>query len=1254
MRVAIPFAAFFLSGASSLIFQTLWTRLLHHVFGSTSVAMSSVLTAFMAGLGLGAFLAGRYAERLRRPLLFYAVAEVGVAIFGILIPMLVDTEGWLAGVNAYLRNELGAESTGFLVARFLCIFPILVVPTTLMGATLPLLTRHFIHKEASLDAASVGAGALYAINTAGAVLGTFLGGFVLMPLGGLSAANGVAVSMNAVLGVVVAAFALRTRHVSASVAPSEDQTEASPPTAKPAAARISFPPAPVGPPLEPFAQSSSARRLALLAFAVSGATALCYEVVWSRALAMVLGSSIYSFTLILMTFLTGIAAGSAYLSSCLASRPNLYTNAFAATVLAALAHAPLGVHHGSTAWGLVMVLCALLIFGIARLLRDRGIPRRATTIMLAVPIVSSIAEAFAISGDFSQISLSVNLTIAAFLLLPLFLGKRPFTLLAVIQAFIGAATFVSYVWQDEIPGAFARLVAGMDDLPNRVGSVQFFMFLTASLCTLPATLGMGAMFPLTLRLWTRGGGRIASHVGTVYTVNTLGSIVGAWLPGFVLLPTIGMERTLHLGIALNLTLGAALLALALWRTVVAAAARRFVAAGAVLALLVAPAMPLALWAATRGETSALRWRESDMTLGAFRVSRMRTLLQVGAAARPEVVYYKDGVSTTVSVERVAGRYSLKNNGKAEASDVPGGDMITQIGVAAVPLLLHPRGPEGLDVAVIGFGSGVTAGAALRFPVRSVDAIELEPAVLEASRYFAHVNGMRYSETPPYASAPRLRILQDDGRNYLASSNTSYDLIVSEPSNPWITGVSDLFTAEHFRISKRRLKKGGLYAQWMQLYEVSPENIKIIYRTFASQFAHVRVLASAMGVDDTILIGSDEPIVLDPNKVEQRLSLPDVAAMLRQCDVHNAYDVFARLLLKDKDEVLAFTQIEERREGGRWVRSVASHNCGPVNDDLRRTPVPINTDDNARVEFAAPRDLIGYERFAGYTDTLYDETWPYGRYDAVPAAAGARPDAKSHAEMSLSLLGHGRVREATLLLEQAPIEGETGELEIALRVLEALTAEAPDDPEFKVSAAYASRPLTEPDIEALQRLFDLAYAATGEGGDPEAAIAQLDDARKKNPVLDVPAVRFLKGYLVWLARGAELEGAGEAATLLSDLALQNEPYARDHPEVYYFAARAYESGNNLSAAVRWMRRYAELTAEAEAAREAAAGAQGAQPGDADEDPGAAEPNAPGARDPRNPSPRSDENEGPDGAAIPPEASPNKPEKGAPMRPDEEKR
>src|SRR5690606_40836586 len=123
------------------------------------------------------------------------------------------------------------------------------------------------------------------------------------------------------------------------------------------------------------------------------------------------------------------------------------------------------------------------------------------------------------------------------------------------------------------------------------------------------------------------------------------------------------------------------------------------------------------------------------------------------------------------------------------------------------------------------------------------------------------DALRYVPSFPTrrSSDLRLEVINDDGRNYLAATQRQYDVIISEPSNPWITGVSDLFTVDHWRITKQRLRPGGIYCQWVQLYELSPQNIKTIYRTFASQFEHVVVLSADATSSDTVMLGSDEPI-----------------------------------------------------------------------------------------------------------------------------------------------------------------------------------------------------------------------------------------------------------------------------------------------------------------------------------------------------------------------------------------------------------
>ncbi len=195
MRSA-AFLAFFLSGASSLIFQSIWGRMMAHVFGAGSVAISTVVTLFMAGLGLGAWIAGRYADRIQHPVITYGIVEGLVGVFALLVPTLVDPQGWLMGVNRWLYASFEVGSVGMAIARFFCVAPIILVPTTLMGTSLPLLSRHFVRRAESQNDVGSWVGALYSVNTFGAVAGVLFGGFVIMPIAGVSMTNYVAAGIN--------------------------------------------------------------------------------------------------------------------------------------------------------------------------------------------------------------------------------------------------------------------------------------------------------------------------------------------------------------------------------------------------------------------------------------------------------------------------------------------------------------------------------------------------------------------------------------------------------------------------------------------------------------------------------------------------------------------------------------------------------------------------------------------------------------------------------------------------------------------------------------------------------------------------------------------------------------------------------------------------------------------------------------------------------------------------------------------------
>ena len=275
IRLAL-LALFFLSGLSSLVFEVVWIRLLSTILGNTVHATSTVLTAFMAGLALGSYAGGRVIDRRYDPLLVYGALEIGIAVSALGLTFVLDQTGPL---SIWLHQALSGAPLA--LSRYLFSFVLLAVPTTLMGATLPVLARHV---TASRSVLGLSLGRLYALNTLGAAAGCFLAGFVLIGSIGLTLAATTAAAVSAAVGA--AALLLRSR---SSPSPAPDRAAAPD-------------------------RGSARRTLVLVAFALSGFASLGYEVVWTRVLTRFLGNSVYAFSAMLTTFLVGLALGSLVLS----------------------------------------------------------------------------------------------------------------------------------------------------------------------------------------------------------------------------------------------------------------------------------------------------------------------------------------------------------------------------------------------------------------------------------------------------------------------------------------------------------------------------------------------------------------------------------------------------------------------------------------------------------------------------------------------------------------------------------------------------------------------------------------------------------------------------------------------------------------------------------------------------------------------------------------------------------------------------
>jgi len=281
----------------------------------------------------------------------------------------------------------------------------------------------------------------------------------------------------------------------------------------------------------------------------------------------------------------------------------------------------------------------------------------------------------------------------------------------------------------------------------------------------------------------------------------------------------------------------------------------------------------------------------------------------------DLLYYREGAVSVVTVARVrdSGTVWMANNGKVEASTLR--DMPTQVLVASLPF---PFVDQPDQVLVIGLASGITAGTASVVPdVRRLDVVELEPAVVPGARWFDEYNHKVLDD-------PRTRLILNDARNHLLrTAPGTYDVIVSEPSNPWITGVSSLFTREFFELGRSRLAPGGVWAQWVQTYGMGPEDLRTLLATFASVYPEV-VLFGTLEDADLILLGSNGPIQ-PSHEVFRRAETrwPAVGAE------------WERVGFSDPTHLLS-TFVADRR----GVLAIARD-------------APLNTDDNARIEHSAP-------------------------------------------------------------------------------------------------------------------------------------------------------------------------------------------------------------------------------------------------------------------------------------------------------------
>lgn len=458
--------------------------------------------------------------------------------------------------------------------------------------------------------------------------------------------------------------------------------------------------------------------------------------------------------------------------------------------------------------------------------------------------------------------------------------------------------------------------------------------LLSFLVMLPPALLFGLIFPLLIKLYSLASGQDVrpGSVGRVYAFNTAGCIAGSLLTGFFLISAIGLEGSIRAaGFALAAFALAALLSLKARRS------HAFAAAAFIALASVPHLMAVGAWNKGVMNSGIYQYAPDILARAAAQgLSPAEAFRQ--AVAGEEQVFYKDGANYTVAVTRNLGNgvLSLAIDGKVDASSDYASDMQTQLLSGHLPLLLKQ---DAKRVLIIGLASGVTAGAVARHPsVEEIDCVEIEPAMQEAAAYFGAYNGDVLKDA-------RLRVIKDDARNYLLTSAKKYDVIISVPSNPWIPGSASLFTREYFDLAKSRLAAGGVFCQWMHIYEISLPDYKSVLKTAAGVFGNLSLWNPSPG--DTFFVSTPEKVSFDTALLAAELKKPGFAG-LAAIKAGTVPELLSRFVMA----------------GGELAAFLAG---GRENTDLR----PL-------IEFSAPR-------------ALYDESAARANFAAVwRASAGASP------------------------------------------------------------------------------------------------------------------------------------------------------------------------------------------------------------------------------------------------------------------------
>jgi spermidine synthase len=730
------------SGCAALIYEVVWLQLLQLVIGSNGISLGLLLGTFMGGMCLGSFLLPRVIPAGMHPLRVWALLELGIGVIALAtsngMPVIADLYTNHLGHGVMMRALLAAA----------CLLP----PTVLMGATLPAIARWIEATPAGVS----WMGLLYASNIGGSVLGCLAAGFYLLRVYDMPTAVYTAAALNLAAAAIAFLLAALSSH---RILPQD------PTSLRCGRLPHHFP--------------------VYVAIALSGLCALGAEVVWTRLLSLLLGATVYTFSIILAVFLVGLGIGSG--------------------------------------------IGAFIARRFPRRMRPLGICQ-----MLAA--VSAAWAAFIIAHSLPYWPINPSLATGA--------------------------------W----------------------GPWHLFQLdlLRAAWVLFPAATLWGASFPLALAAVATEGEDPGRMVGAVYAANTVGAIVGSLLFSLVIIPQVGTQWAQRLLILIS---GAS--ALIVWAPELmsiranehkdqepepASAWFRFGA------LLVPAVIVLLSLTVSQVPWLMVAWGRFSATWQSYTVPGIVSESQVpvdpSASERRYCTYVGEGMNVSVAVTKsTSGSRYFHGAGKVQASSDPQ-DMRLQRMLGHLSVLARKDPEETRDVLVVACGAGVTAGSFVPYPdIKNIVICDIEPLVpkvvtpMFGQENYHIVDGID-KENPHMVNGKTVRVVYDDGRHYIRTlpKDAKFDIITSDPIDPWVKGSAALNTVEYYQMCRDHLKPGGVMSLWIPLYESNTETAKSVIGTFFNVFPNGLLFSNDNGTGgyDAVLLGQIEPTQINLDRLQRLL------------------------------------------------------------------------------------------------------------------------------------------------------------------------------------------------------------------------------------------------------------------------------------------------------------------------------------------------------------------------------------------------